>query len=149
MNSLIEKANFTNQKKRSFFKNPHFWITLVMILPISALYYTSVFYLRKHIGWLADYRTWEYVNSFNGSLIYIPFLYGIFTLELPAPLFLWLFSLVITLPVLVYYNYSAHSLITNLFFLVGPVMAVAFFMIFLKWISDNKKSFIEKEKQSR
>lgn len=128
-------------------KNPHFWIIFVMVTSILFLYYMSFPNIREHIGWLRGYRTFEYRSYFNGSLLYIPFIYTSIALGSMGLLITWITSLVIILPRVIYFTHSAFSLVTNIILLNGPVMAILLIFILLKWIENNKKTFLEREAQ--
>lgn len=97
--------------------------------------------------WFRDIKAFEHVNHINGVLFFIPFLYAAFVFSFRGVLVLCLSSIVIMLPHLIIYSRNTAILITNLFYLLLPILLLTFITLELQWRERFSKNLIERESE--
>ena len=137
-------------RKKRIIHSPHFWIIICIICVLLFLYYSFEYNriaLMSYMPWFRDIKAFEHVNHINGILFYIPFLYAAFIFSFRGVLILCLSSIVIMLPHLITYSRNTAILITNLFYLLLPILLLTFITLELRWRERFSKNIIERESE--
>jgi two-component system, NarL family, sensor histidine kinase DegS len=124
--------------------NPHFWIILILIGCLSYLYYIPFPALGLQPPGLWRFRLVEFTDGLTGSLFYIPFIYAANVFGWVGLLVTWIISIVILMPLILYYTYSSATLLTNIMFLTVPIIVGLLVIFFVKWRNRERKIFYER-----
>lgn len=130
--------------------NPHFWVIVFIILVISFIYYASITIIdisdkEWHLLW--NLVVFEFVNDLHGSLFCIPYIYAAIVFWWRGILITWLFSLALILPRIQYYSPNITSFVTNILFLLIPLMVVLIITLQRRWREVERKSLAEREEE--
>ena len=141
---------FTDNIKRRSFLNPHTLIIVAIILALTYAYYynlSMVSHSSQHWSWFWELIIFEFNYSFNGSLFYIPLLYAAYIFGWRGILSAWLCIMALNLPRIHYLSFSISSFVTNMFFLVIPLMAVIILTLLINRRRAARKAAVEKERE--
>lgn len=127
--------------------NIHFWIIVVIIFSLASLYYINLSSFGNRVEWIWQLRTFEFTHRANGSLFYIPWIYTALVLGWEVTCLVWISSMVIMLPHVVYYTPDQGALFLNIMFLIFPLAVVFLIVMLLKWMERERKIFAEREAQ--
>jgi two-component system, NarL family, sensor histidine kinase DegS len=144
---LDQHINLSNIKlhSREVLKNPHSWILLFLLLLLFVLYYWELLFATDRFDWSWYITVFEFHFGITGSLFYIPLIYTIVILGWRQTIVVWLLSMIIIFPRLVYYAFNLNALISNILFLSAPLMLVLLILLVWQWIQREKNTLIEKE----
>ena len=139
--------NLSNVRLRALegLKNPHSWVLLFILLSLFILYYSDLLFATERLGWFWYITVFEFHFGITGSLFYIPLIYTILVLGWRQTIFVWLLSMIIIFPRLVYYAFNLNALLSNVLFLSAPLMLILLILIVWQWIQREKKTQSEKE----
>ena len=145
MNSL---ARLWLREDRVLVPNPGFWATCLFVGILILLYYTCQ-YAGKDL-YIVFPQIWklkifEFSNSINGILFYIPFIYAALFLWWRGAVIIWLVSIAIMSPNIAYFAPSTVSLVTNMFYLVFPLIVLASLALEMKRRAREKDNKEERE----
>jgi len=129
--------------------NPRLITLVIIVAGLTALYYV---YFYTDIDAYGDWREWlwhlevfEFRNDLNGGLFYLPFLYAALMFWWRGVLITWLVSMVLMLPHIIDYSSDIASLLSNIFFLLVPLMIVSFISLEMKWREKERSTLAERE----
>jgi signal transduction histidine kinase len=137
-------------KSNSIFRNVHFWAIAVIILGITFIYYYDTAFagfFQYRWNWLWRLVIFEFNNDLHGSLFFIPFIYAAIVFWWRGILITWLVTMAVIIPRIYYYAPNFNSLITNIFFLLVPLLIVSLLAFQIKWRESEKKTSQEHEKE--
>ncbi len=126
-------------------RNPHFWIIFLIIVGLAYLYNIPFPALGLEIPGLWRFRITEFAFGVTGSLFYLPIIYAAIIFGWMGIVTAWMVSIAILTPLVLYYTYNLASLLTNIMFLTLPIILGLLVIFFLKWVSRERKIFIERE----
>lgn len=147
LSSVNQMLNLSNVRLRALegLKNPHSWVLLFILLSLFILYYSDFLFATERLGWFWYITVFEFHFGITGSLFYIPLIYTILVLGWRQTIFVWLLSMIIIFPRLVYYAFNLNALLSNVLFLSAPLMLILLILIVWQWIQREKKTQSEKE----
>jgi signal transduction histidine kinase len=147
---MIRRAELSALEIRKAIRNPHTWIILFIIITLASVYYSHLFFISlsdSRWKWLWHLVFFEFKNNLNGSLFLIPLIYAWIVFNWRGTLVIWLLSIGMMLPRTMYMVSSATSLISNLFFLIIPLLAVIVVTLLKKWREAGTMALAEREKE--
>jgi len=122
----------------------HFAIIVAITLLITAIYY--IWY--DQYEWFWWFSIYEAKNDIIGSIYYIPFLYTSMVFRWRGSLAIWLLSLALIMPRIIYLSFSPVEIVRNLFVLTVPLMVVAIITLQLGW-RERQKLLLAKQEEER
>lgn len=125
-------------------RNIHFWITILITLSISFIYYD--WYYRYE--WFFHFQVFELLRNIVGSLFFIPFLYGSIVFRWRGALFFWTLSFFVILPRIIFFSFHADALARNIILSLVPLMIVGIIALELKW-RERQRNILEQREQER
>lgn len=135
----------------TFLRRPYSWIIVSVVAIITIFYYVLQFFRVSTFAFLPLSHTlviWEYLHNLNGSLFYVPLLLSILLIWWRGALIIWLVTMVIITPRVVYlYNSDLGWIFNNLFYLSLPVLLSAIIGIEIKWREKQRKAASERERE--
>ncbi len=132
--------------------NPHAWIIAAMILGLTYLYYSNLSMIAQSFPkwyWIWELMVFEFNYSLNGSLFCIPFFYAAYIFGWQGILTAWLLVMALNLPRILYLSFSVNSFITNLVFLMIPLLIVIIFTLIMKRRQASRKIAAEIERRRK
>lgn len=129
-------------------RNYHFWVIILITFIITFLYH-SIHYIKiTDPEWDLIWRlvVFEYSHSINGVLFYIPFIYAALILWWRGLLIVWLLSMVLILPRILYMVYDTTALVINIMVLLIPLTVVIAISLLIQWRKAEKEAIFAKEK---
>jgi len=124
-------------------RNIHFWVIIAIMAALSVIYYTW----KDWFPWFWHFFIFEYTNHILGSLFLIPFVYASFVFWWRGSLTVWLLSVVVTLPRVIYYSPNFGAYVSNIALPVAPLAVVIVITLELKWREKQRKTLTEREKE--
>lgn len=151
MADLVQTRFNRHREKGDIHRNPHFWILIGIIIALFVLYYLDYIVNIKEPEWrwLWSLTLFEFSNHINGALFCIPFIYAALIFKFQGILITWLFSAVILLPRIQYYSYSSSSLITNIVYLLIPLLIMLTITLQRNWRETERRAMAEREESRR
>ena len=130
--------------------NSHFWVIVFIILAVSFIYYAEIVFIdisdkKWHMLW--NLVVFEFVNDLHGSLFCIPYIYAAIVFWWRGILITWLFSIILILPRILYYSPNTASIVTNILFLLIPLMVVLIITLQRRWREVERESLAEREEE--
>jgi two-component system, NarL family, sensor histidine kinase DegS len=129
--------------------NLHLWIILIIILGLAAFYYIDTLYFQETRSWgfLRALEIFEFKYDLHGILFCIPFIYSIILYWWKGALLTWLVSMVLIFPKILYMSPDIQSIISNIFFLMIPLLVVIFISTEVKWREKERKALADRENE--
>jgi signal transduction histidine kinase len=130
--------------------NPTFWGILFIILALTFIYYSHILFISltdPRWEWLWYLIIFEYKYDINCSLFFIPFVYAAIIFRWKVTLAIWLFSIGLILPRLLYITPNIGAFVTNIVFLVIPLLVVVIIALLEKWKETEEASAKEREEE--
>jgi signal transduction histidine kinase len=131
--------------------NPHFWSIVFIILIVFLTYYhidNNLFLpFDPRETWLWNLLIFEFNHDFVGSLFIIPFIYSAVVFFWQGTLFTWVITMVFTIPRIIYYSPDSASFMTNIVFLLLPLLIILVLATLREWRRAVRKAAIEKERE--
>lgn len=133
------------ETKGRIFQNFHFWSIVAIILFLVVFYYQNFFFGHRifYFFWALELAEFNY--NLIGSLFFIPIIYATVIFSLRGTLITWLISLGLILPKILTFRDDFASHITNVFFLLIPLLIVVLFSIELSWREKERKNLTRRE----
>lgn len=138
--SVIQKVTF----------NLHFWVILFIISLLTFIYYSHIFIISltdSNWKWLWYLVSTEYRYDINCGLFLIPFIYAAFIFGWKGTLTIWLFSIGIMLPRILYLTPNTVSFVTNIFLLIIPLLVVIIVTLLKRWKDTKELALKEREEE--
>ncbi|MBN1189198.1 MAG: sensor histidine kinase [Dehalococcoidales bacterium] len=124
---------------------------IALVIIITIIYYTIQVFQPLAFEILPitqSFVIWEFLNNFTGSLFIIPLLCSIALYWWRGMLIIWLLSIAVILPhILYYYHGLPMRIFNNIFYLSVPAFLVAYISLELKLREREKNISSEKEKE--
>jgi signal transduction histidine kinase len=131
------------------FSNPWFWLILLLVLIIAAIYYLNLFIMDERWGWFWRLEVIEFGSDVNGSLMYIPFIMAVVLVGFSGIAIIWSTAMVLILPVLLIITPDAQSVFTNILFLTAPMLIIGYISLQIRWRERERKIITEREKEKQ
>jgi two-component system sensor histidine kinase DegS len=135
---------------RTIISKPHFWFIFFIFCAIAFLYYSYEYnrsLILDYFPWFWYVIVFEYVHDMNGILFYIPFIYAVLVFSWRSGIIVWIISIMAILPHVLSFSPNKSSLISNLLYLLVPLIVIIFVTLESKWKERFKKSMIERESE--
>jgi signal transduction histidine kinase len=133
----------------SYLRGPYSWIIVLMVLLITLFYYLLQFFrlaIFEVLPFAQSLMIFEYLQHAVGILLYIPLISAVIFLWWRGALVIWILSIILISPRLIYiYNGDLAWIFNNLFYLTIPILIVLFIVIELKWRKKQKQVEIDIE----
>lgn len=142
MNSLVK--SFLRKMNRVIY-NLHFWAIVFIVLTLIIIYYGTTILVDPWFPWFSGMVIFEYKYNLHGSLFLMPFLYAAVVFQWRGALIMWLLSLAVMLPRIVYLSFDTVALIRNISYSFIPLMVVALITLELRWKEKERKTLVERE----
>lgn len=145
-------AKLRSKEKEVIISNPHFWSICFIVCALASLYYAFQYnrpFFNEWFPWFWHVVVFEFSHNMNGILFYIPFLYATLIFFWSGTLIVWLVSVLMMLPYIMFYFTDSISLISNIFYLFLPLMIVLFIALDLGWRGRERKAMAERESERR
>jgi signal transduction histidine kinase len=123
--------------------NIQFWIAIAILVTIAVIYYT--WYDRYE--WFWRFSILEFRNDIIGSLFLIPFIYASLVSRWQGSLIVWLLSMAVIMPRIVYYSFGPAELARNISLFFVPLTIVMTITLELKWRERQKQVLMEREEE--
>jgi signal transduction histidine kinase len=131
--------------KNRYLQNPHFWIILGLMLLITLFYYENLIFNQRVFPFSWPLKLFEFNYNIIGSLYGIPLIYSALVFWWRGALVTWLISMTIILPQILTFRSDLAAHITNIFYLLIPLMIVIVFSLELNWRDRERKALAERE----
>jgi len=132
--------------------NPHFWVIIAITLALICIYQAWP-WRESNVGpwfpWLSSFyklAVIEFVNHIVGILFLIPIIYAAIFFSWKGALVVCLLSLLGVLPIIAD-MWPNYYLITNIAFLLLPLLIVSLATFELEWRRKERKIFAEREEE--
>jgi signal transduction histidine kinase len=129
----------------TYVQNPHFWIITLLMLFITLFYYESLIFGHRVFPFSWSLKIFEFNYNIIGSLYGIPLIYSALVFWWRGALITWLISMALILPQILTFRSDLAAHITNIFYLLIPLMVVTVFSLELNWRDKERKSLAERE----
>jgi two-component system, NarL family, sensor histidine kinase DegS len=147
-----------NLFKKPLLRNPHFYAIAILNILIAYVYYfwpwtrlTSSFHfltLQGWLSWLEDLALFEFQHRMIGIFFLIPTVYGGVVFRWKGAVISWIFSLVVIMPLVInLWQGATESMITNLGFLLLPLLAISVAAMELERRSRERKTAAAREEE--
>jgi signal transduction histidine kinase len=132
-------------------RNYHFWLILIITLAIGFLYHSIRNINLTDHEWDLLWRLVVFENhyNFNGILFYIPFIYATLIFWWKGLLIVWIVSMILIFPRLLYMTNEITVLVINGISLVIPLTIVISIALLIQWRKAEKEAFIARERGHR
>jgi two-component system sensor histidine kinase DegS len=129
--------------------NIHFWIILGIITSLSLTYYLFVFPYDKTLLLPDRYAIMEFRYHFNGALFIIPFVYAAIAFNWQGALIVWVISVALMLPRIIFLSLTPIHLATNLCYALLPLAVTMLVTFQIRWRQKERTILdrIEAERQ--
>ena len=131
--------------RRSLY-SPHLITVILITLGIAVYYYSRILFSFRP-DWSWQLEIFEFTNNFQGSLFIIPIVYASTIFWLRGTFITWLISIILTLPLAIYYRPTVTGVTANLFFLCIPLLLVVFISLQVNWRNRERQTLVEREKE--
>ena len=122
----------------------HFLVVIMLLSVIFVLYYRW----QDWFPWFWSYFVFEHEYNMIGSALLIPLLYSLIISRWRVPAMIWGVSILVLLPVLVYYHpYNRIPILINVAMLLIPIAIVVIVGVELEWRAKQKNVTIEREQE--
>jgi two-component system, NarL family, sensor histidine kinase DegS len=126
--------------------SPHLIIVILLTVLIAAYYYSRILFLFQP-DWSWQLEINEFLYNFQGSLYIIPIVYASTIFWLRGTFITWLISVVLTIPIAIYYRPTFVSVAANIFYLCIPLLLVVFVSLQINWRNRERQTLIDREKE--
>jgi len=122
----------------------HFLFVIVLLSAILVVYYKW----QDWFPWFWSYFMFEYRYNIIGIPLLIPILYSISISRWKVPAMVWSVSILVLLPVLVYYHQVTRTpILLNVLMLVIPLAIIITLGVELEWRAKQKNIAVERERE--
>jgi two-component system, NarL family, sensor histidine kinase DegS len=147
METNISEVSSRTALKTRFYSNPHFWAIVLIVSFLVIFYYQSYFFGSRVFAYFWYLELYEFNYNIIGSLFFIPLIYAAVVFRLRGAVIMWLVSMAIILPQILTFRNDLVSHVTNIFFLLIPLIVVVFISLELSWRDRERKSLSERESE--
>jgi two-component system, NarL family, sensor histidine kinase DegS len=148
MTSVLRKL-ISQEDHNKIISNPYFWLTLLLVLVIAAVYYLNHIIWDERWTWFWHLSLFEFSHDINGSLMYIPFILAAILLGVRGLLIIWSTAMVLMLPVIINFTPDPQSIFTNIIFMIAPMLIIGYISLQIKWRDQERKIITEREKEKQ
>ena len=145
MTAATKYSRLRLRRDNKYLQNPHFWIITLLMLLFTLFYYESPVFGQRVFPFSWSFKLFEFNYNIIGSLYAIPMIYAALVFWWRGALITWLISMAIILPQILTFRTDAAAHITNIFYLLVPMVAVIVFSLELNWRDKERKSLAERE----
>jgi two-component system, NarL family, sensor histidine kinase DegS len=123
----------------------HFWLIALLMVLITVLYYQTTFFGSRVFPFAWNLELFEFNYNFIGSLYCLPLVYAALVFWWRGILITWLLSMFLILPKILTFRPDPVSHLTNVFYLLIPLLVVIYVSLELNWRNKEKKAMAERE----
>ena len=131
--------------KERYFYSPHFWAILLIFLFLIFLYYQTYIFGYRVLPYFWYLELFEFNYNIIGSLFCIPVVYGALIFWWRGAFITWLISMAIILPKILTFRSDPVSHVTNVFYLLIPLVIVTYISLELNWREKERKGLAARE----
>ena len=131
-------------QKGSKIRRFHFSVLVIFMAALTVIYYSQIV-TDIRPDWLYYLKIFEFRSNFHGSLFCAVIVYAAIVFGWRGVLVGFLVSLLLVMPISIYYKPFPLSVLANIFFLFIPVLITGFIKLELDWRSKEKQVLIERE----
>lgn len=133
------------RKNDKFVRNPHFVAIVFIFIFLILLYYETYIFQSRIFPFFWYLQTTEFNYNIIGSLFCIPVVYSALVFWWRGALISWLISMAIILPQILTFRSDLISHVTNVFYLLIPLIVVIYISLQLNWRDKDRKVLAERE----
>jgi two-component system, NarL family, sensor histidine kinase DegS len=145
MDKNITAATSGSGPKINFYYSPHFWAILLIVSFLFIFYYQNYIFGYRVFSYFWYIELYEFNYNVIGSLFFIPLIYAASVFRWRGAVIMWIVSMAIILPQILTFRNDLVSHVTNIFFLLIPLIIVIFISLELSWRDRERKSLTERE----
>jgi two-component system, NarL family, sensor histidine kinase DegS len=138
-------------QRKAAVNNLHLWIIIFVLVIFTIIYYLLQYFwiiIFQQSPLAQSFVTWEYVHNLTGSLFLVPIIYSIFLFWWRGTLIVWLVSMLVVLPrILYFYGDNITRTLLNIFYLSIPVLILSYVILELRWREKERQQLAEREKE--
>lgn len=123
----------------------HFWAITVLIILLTAFYYQTYIFGGRVFPYFWHLELFEYNYNIIGSLFCIPLIYAALVFWWRGILITWLLSMIIIMPKIMTFRQDLASHVTNIFYLLIPLLVVVYISLELNWRNRERRAMAERE----
>ncbi len=123
-------------------------IIIFFVALLTAPYYIFEFHRDLFLRWIPWFRfqvIFEFKYNLHGILLCIPFVYIAFTSKWRATIVVWLLSLIIIFPYILYFNPTFWGILMNLILISIPLLILTIVKLELMWKERWKNIMLERD----
>jgi two-component system, NarL family, sensor histidine kinase DegS len=137
--------NNRSDKRTRIYENLHFWAILLIVSFLILFYYQTSIFGNRIFSYFWYLELYEFNYSIIGSLFFIPITYAAIAFRLRGVAIMWLISMGIILPKILTFRTDLVSYVTNILFLLIPLIIVIYISLELSWRDRQRKALAERE----
>jgi two-component system, NarL family, sensor histidine kinase DegS len=138
-----KKSEWRNGQKLA--SNPHLWAIIIIMAFLSLFYYQTFIFGDRLLAFSWYLAIWEFNYNIIGILFYVPVIYAAFIFRWFGSLITWLISMCIILPQILTFRNDIESHVTNILYLLIPLIVVIYISLELNWREKERKGQAERE----
>jgi signal transduction histidine kinase len=123
----------------------HFWLIALLVLVLTIFYYQTSIFGHRLFPFTWNLELFEFNYNVIGSLFCIPLIYAALVFWWRGILLTWLLSMMLILPKILTFRQDTVSHVTNIFYLLIPLLVVVFISLELNWRNRQRKIMAERE----
>lgn len=142
----MKSASDQSVKARpGLFSSPHFWAICLIMVVITFIYYLDLVlpFNRWEIAW--NITIYEFKYSIHGILYVIPLFYAAVVYWWRGTVVIWLFSVLLILPKIVYFSSNSFAVVINLVYLAIPLLVVLYITFQRFWRRKERQVLEDRE----
>ncbi len=134
-----------NGKDNAVFKI-HISVLVIYMTALAVMYYSQLT-TDFRPDWLYHLKIFEFRSNFHGSLFCLAIVYAAMAFGWRGLLISCLASLILMLPVSIYYKPFPFSVLANIFLIFVPLFVIGFVKLELNWRNKEKQVLLEREEE--
>lgn len=144
-NNSVAKPN--SSLKTGFLYNTHFWAIALIVLFLTVFYYQNFIFGHRVLSYFWYLELYEFNYNLIGSLFLVPLIYSAVVFRWQGTVFMWLISMAIILPQILTFRNDLVSHVTNIFYLLIPLIIAIYISLQLGWRDRERKALAERESE--
>jgi signal transduction histidine kinase len=148
MKNILNRLR-TPDDQNKLINNPSFWLTLLLVFVIAAIYYVNLMVLDHRWLWFWHLGLIEFNHDIQGSLLYIPFIMAAALLGFRGILIIWIISMILILPIIINFSPDAQSIFNNILFMTAPMLIIGYISLQIRWRERERNVITEREKEKQ
>jgi signal transduction histidine kinase len=129
------------------FRNTHFWAIVLIVLFLTVFYYQSFIFGHRVLSYFWYLELYEFNYNIIGSLFLIPLIYSAVVFRWQGTVIMWFISMAIILPQILTFRNDLVSHVTNVFYLLIPLIIAVYISLQRGWRDRERKALAERESE--